>query len=192
MIRVDLQARCSAYFTWRDLIECGETFHRLRGEGHPVDNLPRAEETWTALADLASTLLDPLRAHFGVVALTYGFAGPALTKHIPGRISPPHDQHAGFEHNARGARVCARDGQACDLHVPGRGSLEVARWIRDALPFDRIYLYGDDRPLHLSFAPEPRGAVIAMRPGGRARVPLDVSRRSWDEISALLTPRLPG
>lgn len=191
MIRVDLQARCSAYFTWRDLIECGETFQRLRDEGRPVDNLPRAEESFDAVAKLAQTLLDPLHAHFGAVQLTYGFAGPALTKHIPGRISPPHDQHAGFEHNPRGGRVCRRDGQACDLRVPGRGALEVARWIRDALPFDRIYLYGDDRPLHLSFAAEPRGAIIAMRPGGGARVPLDVSRRSWDEIAALF-PRCGG
>lgn len=189
MIRVDLQARCSAYFTWRDLIECGETFHRLRDEGRPVDNLPRNEESLVALANLALTLLDPLHAHFGAVQLTYGFAGPALTKHITRGISPPHDQHAGFELNARGGRVCARDGQACDLRVPGVGSLNVARWIRASLPFDRIYLYGDDRPLHLSFASEPRGAVIAMRPGGRAHVPLEVSRRSWDEIAALLAPR---
>jgi hypothetical protein len=192
LIRVDLQARCSAYFTWRDLIECGETFHRLRDEGISVNNLPRTDESFAALAGLAQTLLDPLRAHFGVVQLTYGFAGPALTKHIARGISPPHDQHAGHEHNASGGRVCARDGQACDLRVPGRGALVVARWIRETLPFDRIYLYGDDRPLHLSFATEPRGAVIAMRPGGRARVPLDVSRRSWDEIAALLAPRPPG
>lgn len=189
MIRVDLQARCSAYFTWRDLIECGETFHRLREAGRPVDNLPCAPESLAALASLAQTLLDPLHAHFGAVQLTYGFAGPPLTKHILRGISPPHDQHSGHESNARGARVCTRGGQACDLRVPGRGSLEVAQWIRASLPFDRIYLYGNDRPLHLSFASAPRGVVVAMRPGGRARVPLNVTRRGWDEIATLFAPR---
>lgn len=188
MNRVDLRARCSTYFTWAELIECGETWRRLRDEGRAVDNVPRCDETLEAIAALARTLLDPLRSRFGAVTLTYAFAGPSLTKHIARGISPPHDQHGGFERGPRGGRVCARGGMACDLIVPGVDSIEVARWIRDALPFDRMYLYGVERPLHLSHSEEPLGSVIAMRPGGRGRVPLDVTRRSWDELAATLAP----
>jgi hypothetical protein len=40
------------------------------------------------------------------------------------------------------------------------------------LPFDRLYFYGDDRPLHLSYGPENARAAFAMLPGpGGRRVP---------------------
>lgn len=156
-----------------------------------MDNFPRCEETYEALAGLAQTLLDPLRERFGAVELTYAFASPALTRHIARGISPPHDQHASFERGARGGQVCPRGGQSCDLRVPGVDAIELARWIRDTLPFDRMYLYGADRPLHLSHAKAPLGTVIAMRPGARGRVPLDVTRRSCDEIASLLLGRPP-
>ncbi len=189
MSEIDLRARCSKHFTWSDLIECGETWASLQREGEAVSNLPSRPETWEALGALARRLLDPLVDHFGAVRLTYGFAGPALTRRVPGRIAPSLDQHAGYEHNARGARVCPRGGQACDLCVPGVSSLVVGRWIREALPFDRMYLYGADRPLHVSDAIEPAGRVVAMRPGGRGRVPMDVTRRGLDEIEALFAAR---
>lgn len=155
-----------------------------------MSNLPLRDETFEAIEALARTLLDPLRERFGAVEITYGFAGPALTKHIPKRISPPHDQHGGFERTARGSRVCERGGQSCDLRVPGVESLEVARWIRDTLPFDRMYLYAPDRPLHLSHASKGSRSIIAMRPGGRGTVPMDVTRRAWDEIASLLAPHV--
>ena len=192
MSPIDLRARCSRYFTWADLIERGETWARLQREGIAVPNVPQQGETFEALAALASALLDPLHDHFGAVELTYGFAGPSLTRHIPKRISPPHDQHASFERNTRGGLVCARGGAACDLRVPGVGTFAVARWIRDTLPFDRMYLYGDDRPLHLSHTKAPLGRIIAMRVGGRGHVPLDVTHRLWGDIEALLTGRTEG
>lgn len=181
-----LRAQCARYFSFADLIECGDTWKRLAQQGATVPDLPSRDETWEGLAALARALLDPLHARFGRVELTYGFAGPALTRHIRGRICPPLDQHAGSELDARGRRVCARGGQACDLRVPGVDALTVARWVRENLPFDRMYLYGLDRPLHLSHAPEPVGKVFAMRPGSRGLVPCDVTRRAWDEVAARL------
>lgn len=188
MTTIDLRTLCSRYFTWADLIECGETWRRLQTEGRVVSNLPLRDETFAAIEGLARTLLDPLRERFGAVEITYGFAGPSLTKHIHRRISPPHDQHAGMEHNAKGALICARGGQSCDLRVPGVETFTVARWMRETLPFDSVYLYGSDRPMHLSYGATPRKQMIAMRLGGRARVPMNVSRRSWDDIERLLTP----
>jgi hypothetical protein len=64
-------------------------------------------------------LLAPLEAHFGVVTLTYGFAGPALAKAIKTRAAeggwlpnmhPTGDQHAGHELNTHGNRICQHDG----------------------------------------------------------------------------------
>jgi hypothetical protein len=116
-------------------------------------------------------LLAPLEERFGVVTLTYGFAGPELLKAVKQRaqdggwlpnISPIGDQHSGYERNQLGNRICKRDGIAVDLRVPGHSSEDVAGWAIDNLPFDRIYLYGGDKPFHLSWAPRPVGQVIRM------------------------------
>lgn len=168
----DLDQRCSRYLRWRDLLECGETWQRLASANPPGALLPQQPQTWQGLAELACALLDPLIERYGPLRLTYGFAGPALTRHIGARIAPRLDQHAGSERNGRGQPVCPRLGQACDFAVPGVASGEVARWIVASLPFDRLYLYGDERPLHLSYGPDHARAAFAMLagPGGR-RVP---------------------
>ena len=188
MSTFDLRACCSRYFTFADLIECGETWNSYARAGTSIANLPVQGDTLDGIASLAREILDPLHEEFGSVALTYGFAGPALTRHIKGKISPPHDQHAGSELNPRGSLICARHGQACDIHVPGVNSLAVARWVQERLPFDRMYLYGHGRPLHVSYGPEGARKVYAMLPHERGRVPRDVSRRGWAEIGALFEP----
>lgn len=63
--------------------------------------------------------------HFSALELTYGFASPALTRHIRGRIAPNLDQHAGSELGRTGRLVCPRRGQACDLQVAGVGRLRI-------------------------------------------------------------------
>ncbi len=152
-------------------------------------NIPLRDETWEGLAALARTLLDPLHDRFGAVEITYGFAGSGLTRSIPGRIAPSLDQHGGSELGPRGARVCGRGGQACDLRVAGVDALTVAAFVREALPYDRMYLYGADRPLHLSWSAEPVGKVYAMCPGGRGRVPREVTGWGWEEIAGRLAGR---
>ena len=54
---------------------------------------------------------------FGAIKLTYGFASPALTRQIKGRIDPKIDQHASCEVTTRGAPVCPRFGAAVDFLV---------------------------------------------------------------------------
>jgi hypothetical protein len=169
---IDLDALCSRHVRWRELLECGETWRRLASAGQSWANLPQQPQSWQGLAALAGTLLDPLIDRYGPLQITYGFAGPLLTRHIAARIAPSLDQHAGSELNRRGQPICARLGQACDFAVPGQPSGEVARWIVANLPFDRLYFYGDDRPLHLSYGPENARAAFAMLPGpGGRRVP---------------------
>jgi hypothetical protein len=45
----------------------------------------------------------------------------------------------------------------------------VAQWIVQHTPFDRLYFYGDDRPLHVSCGPENKREIVLMMPkeGGR-------------------------
>jgi hypothetical protein len=158
----DLDARCGRRFCYRDLIECGATQRRL---GLP--NLPLNPESYNALFDLASQLLDPLVEYFGPIRLTYGFASPALTREIGGRISPKLDQHACCERDARGNFVCDRLGAACDFIVDDENMEEVAAWIVEHLPFDRLYFYGNDRPLHLSQGPQVSRLAYVMTPTTR-------------------------
>ncbi len=148
--------------------------------------------------DLA--LLQPLEEHFGFVGITYGFAGPDLVRAIRKRaaenlvgpnIAADKDQHAGHELNSRGKRICRRDGFAVDLLIPDRSSFEVAIWIEENLPFDRMYLYGPDQPLHLSWAPAPVGHVIRMgeRKNGRPLPTRPLKRPLREELGDLVSQK---
>jgi len=41
--------------------------------------------------------------------------------------------------------------------------LEVAQWIVENTPFDRLYFYGDDLPIHVSIGAERSKAIAVMR-----------------------------
>lgn len=185
----DLDTRCSTYFTYRNLIECGETWTRLVEEGRPIANLPERDETWRGLERLADEVLDPLHDRFRRVQLTYGFASPALSRRIPARVAPRLDQHAGAELTARGHLVCARGGQAVDLVIPGIDSIDVALWIRDNVPFDRLYVYGADRALHVSYATAGSRAMFAMVEHGGRRIPRAAAGVDAHAIRRLLAVR---
>ncbi len=164
-----LDQPCSRHLRFRDLIACGETYERLAAGG-VVDNLPVEAATWDAIARLAQAILDPVIDRFGPITLTYGFASPALARLVPGRIAPALDQHAGHERTRTAAYICPRLGQACDLIVPGTSSRVVGRFIAAETPFDRLYLYADDRPLHVSAGPENRRALVELRRGPSGRL----------------------
>lgn len=163
------------HFRFRDLIEAGETF-----AAHRTDNTPKQPDTWTHLAELAQSILDPVADRFGRPRITHGFTGPELIRRIPGRIAPQLDQHAGNELNRKGNPICKRPGQAADFQVPHVSSLEIARFVVKALPFDRLYYYGDDRPLHVSVGPERAGylCVIERKQGGHGH-PRTISREKF-------------
>lgn len=166
-----LDNKCGRHLTYRDLIHAGETW-KVR---QPV-NLPLKAETWLAIKGLAENILDPVIDRFGPIEVTYGFASPKLTCEIPGRIAPELDQHAGHELKRSGQPICCRGGQAVDFRVPGTSSAQVAVFIAETLPFDRIYFYGSELPLHVSIGPEAKRAIVLMAVGksGR-RFPRNVS-----------------
>jgi DNA phosphorothioation-associated putative methyltransferase len=162
-----LAEQCGKHFTFRDFIACGETQAKTS-----IPNLPRQPETYNALARLAMLVLDPVVDYFGPIVLTYGFCSRELAKQIPGRNAPALDQHAGHELNTRQQLICKRLGAAVDFLVTDESMLEVAQWIVQHTPFDRLYFYGDDKPLHVSYGPEHKREIVLMKRGkGKRFVP---------------------
>ena len=161
----NLDQLCGKHFSYRNFIECGETQKRLH-----LSNIPSNPETYNALYSLATQVLDPVVDYFGLIRLTYGFCSNELSREISGRIAPTLDQHAGHELNVRGEPICSRLGAAVDFIVDDESMYEVAVWICKNTPFDRIYIYGEGKPLHVSFSETPRKQVTKMAPSANGRL----------------------
>jgi hypothetical protein len=88
----------------------------------------------------------------------------------------PSTNTRGHELKRNGQPVCCRRGQAGDFLIPGVSSADVALWIVENLPFDRLYFYGEDRPLQVSAGPDESRALMAMLPSASGcRVPRQVN-----------------
>jgi len=163
----DLHAPCGANFTFRDFIECGETQERTG-----LANRPQQADTYTALYDLAKHVIDPVVDYYGMIRLTYGFCSKELASAIGRRIAPERDQHAGHELKKNGTQICAQLGAACDFLVEDENMEEVAMWVFENTNVDRVYVYGKDRPIHVSYSQTPARQLVEMKlsPSGR-RVP---------------------
>ncbi|WP_460804841.1 hypothetical protein [Microbulbifer agarilyticus] len=153
--------RCGEFFIYRDFFECSDSWKRSK-----VDNIPLQLETYAAIRQMCSEVLDPVSEVFGKVHLTYGFSSPALVSEVKKNpypnITPSGDQHAGSERNSNGALICDRQGIAVDCYVAGISSLKVARWIVENTPFDRLYFYSAHRPFHVSVGPDNSQKVVWM------------------------------
>lgn len=156
---------CGRFLTFRDLIECGET---QAATGLP--NRPEQADSYNALLELAENVLDPVIDWFGMIRLTYGFCSPPLARKIPGRIDPKRDQHASHERNRRGNLICERLGAAVDFLVEDEDMREAAVWVAENTPFDRLYFYGPDKPIHVSFGPDHSRQIVEMRPIASGRL----------------------
>lgn len=150
-----LDDRCGRYLTYRQLIECGET-----QQSTGLANYPKQPDSYTALYDLAKYILDPVIDYFGMIRLSYGFCSHELGKHIKKRVAPKLDQHAAHELNSKNNLICPRLGAAVDFIVEDENMREVADWVAENTPFDRLYFYGDDRPMHVSYGPEQKGEYV--------------------------------
>jgi DNA phosphorothioation-associated putative methyltransferase len=173
-----LDDKCGQVFTYRQLIECGETWNRVR-----VGNTPEQADSFTALYELCANLLDPIVDYFGAIVLTYGFSSPPLSREIRERIEPKIDQHAACEHKRNGDLICSRLGAAVDFLVEDENMREVAAWIATNLPFDRLYFYGSDRPIHISYGPDnSRESFELVEHSGR-RVPRRINLINRESMS---------
>ena len=159
-----LDDRCGNHFVYRDFIECGTTQRRLH-----IANLPREAKSYKALYELASNVLDPIWEQFGPVELTHGFNSLELIRMIPGRIAPDRDQHAAHEKRRTGKYVCSRLGAACDFKVANKDMREVAEWAFFNSPVDRIYFYGRDSSVHVSFSHDRAHQFVELLPNSNGR-----------------------
>jgi hypothetical protein len=176
----------SANFSAADLLQASKTWEETR-----VQNEPLKPETWKALEQLCEEILEPVQAQFGRPAITYGFASQTLipkiralasARNVHSHISPNVDQHAGCERKANGDPVCSRLGQAVDFCVPGVSSAVLACWVAENLPFDRMYFYGVDRPIHVSVGPDNCRSVTEMLPGKTGtRMPKPIKKERFVE-----------
>ncbi|KZZ34607.1 MULTISPECIES: hypothetical protein [unclassified Oleiphilus] len=153
---------CSKYFSYEDFYYCSKTWQRTK-----PTNTPKQAETISAIRELATTILDPIIDTFGEIKLTYGFCSHTLAAQIKKNetplIAPNLDQHAGYELNSRGKRICERGGFACDFIIHNSDMKFISKWIIENCDFDRLYFYGENRPIHVSIGPECKRQIVIMR-----------------------------
>ena len=160
----ELSEKCSKHFRFQDLILAGETVFNSK-----ISNRPKQIESYNALRDLSVLVLDPTVDWFGSLKITYGFCSFELSKIIKKRIAPKLDQHSSYELNSRGKFICERVGAAVDFIVEDEDMFEVANWVFNNTPVDRLYFYGHDRPIHVSYAAENKKLAFFMRDIGDGR-----------------------
>lgn len=118
-------------------------------------NEPQALKSVKALEGLAYKLLLPIYSNLGKPIITYGFTTQKLKsviqKNSPNGTAPSLDQHSAYEVNSKGNQICSRGGAACDFYIEGVAASDIVRYIVNNLSYDRIYFYGNDRPIHVSF-----------------------------------------
>lgn len=159
------RTRLSPYLTLADFCTCTQTYRRYADQ---IDPFPSHwDETIPALQSLCAEILTPMIEAFGYdrFFLTYGFCSKDLKRWLAkrdpetglknGRVTPSLDQHMAHEVNRNGKYYCDRLGAACDFRIMDVGSDAVVEWIvTERLPFDSLYYYGADRPIHISYGPQ--------------------------------------
>ena len=173
-----LNNSCSKFFKYSDFILCGET---VLSEN--IENTPNQERSWLAISELSKNLMDPIKNKYGDLKLTYGFCSHKLSLKIKKAINPQKDQHCSYEVNSAGKRLCIRGGAACDFYIPNTNSREVASWIVKNLPFDRLYFYGDNKPIHLSYGLEHKKQIVIMNKGPSGRLIPKVVKNDFFELN---------
>ena len=160
------------YLTLVEFCTCTQTYHKYSDQ---IDPFPKnLEETLPALEALCQHIIDPVIDEFGRerFQLTYGFCSPDLKRWLAkkdpvtglknGRVSPVLDQHMAHEVNRNRRYYCSRLGAACDFKLVDLPSDGLVTWmLMQDLPFDSLYFYGPDRPIHISYGPQHKQEIWA-------------------------------
>ncbi|MBW4583359.1 MAG: hypothetical protein KME42_27665 [Tildeniella nuda ZEHNDER 1965/U140] len=177
------------YLTLQEFCTCTQTYRKYDDR---IDPYPKnLEETLPALEALCQHILDPVIDHFGRerFQLTYGFCSKDLKRFLSqkdpetgiknGRVDSSRDQHMAHEVNRNGRYYCDRLGAACDFQLVGLESDRLVEWILEQrLPFDSLYYYGDDQPIHISYSPNQRRDIWAFTTN---RMPTRKGLEPWIE-----------
>jgi hypothetical protein len=158
------QTKIGKYLSLDEFCMCTNTYKLFSDKINPF---PQQQESIEAIKELNTYIIDPIIDNFGLAQfkLTYGFCSVDLKKYLSqkdpktgikyGRIAPEIDQHMCCEKNQKGNFFCTRLGAACDFKIINTNSDSVISWIyQEKLPFDRMYFYGKNRPIHISYGSE--------------------------------------
>ncbi|MCU0567544.1 MAG: hypothetical protein MUF49_13220 [Oculatellaceae cyanobacterium Prado106] len=165
------------FLSLTEFCTCTQTYQKYADF---IDPYPQnLAETIPAIQALGQAILDPIIDHFGKTRfeLTYGFCSRDLKRYLNqkdpqtglknGRVDPSRDQHMAHEINRNGRYYCDRLGAACDFRIVELESDRLIDWILEQrLPFDSLYFYGCDRPIHISYHPHPRKNLWTFTAGG--------------------------
>lgn len=186
------ETRLGQFLTLRDFCTCTQTYKRFADKIDPYPKNP--DETIPSLSALCAFILDPVISQFGLARfkLTYGFCSSDLKRWLAksdpetgikyGMSTPGSDQHMAHEKNRAGAYFCARLGASCDFRVTKLPSDDLVTWIvAKKLPFDSLYYYGPDRPVHVSHGPQNKRDIRAFLPNG---VPTLRGTDAWRKMLA--------
>ncbi len=182
------------YLTLEEFCTCTNTYQKYASQINPFpENLP---ESMTAIQNLNKFILEPIIDYFKMenFRLTYGFCSKNLKKYLDkkdpetglknGRVSPDIDQHMAHEINKNGKYYCQRLGAACDFLILGEKSDRIIDWIlSQKLPFDSLYYYGADRPIHISYGPQQKREIWTFTPSGQ---PTQKGITHWVELAKQL------
>lgn len=165
------------YLTLEAFCTCTQTYQKYADQINPYPQ--NVQETLTALQALNQFIVDPIIDYFGQdrFKLTYGFCSTDLRKFLEkkdpvtgvknGRVAPNLDQHMAHEVKKTGKYYCERLGASCDFQIVGVSSAEVVEWILgEKLPFDSLYFYGEQRPIHISYSPQHKRDIWTFTPTG--------------------------
>lgn len=166
------------YLTLEEFCTCTNTYQKYASQINPFpENLL---ETLPAIQNLVKFILEPIIDYFGRTnfCLTYGFCSRDLKKYLGkkdpesglknGRVSPDIDQHMAHEMNKNGKYYCQRLGAACDFCIAGEKSDRIIDWILlQKLPFDSLYYYGADRPIHISYSLQHKREIWTFTTSGQ-------------------------
>ncbi|MGK7932447.1 MAG: hypothetical protein AB4041_13580 [Microcystaceae cyanobacterium] len=171
---INYSLKLGKYLTLKDFCTCSQTYKKYADK---IDPLPKSLETIQALQALNQWIIDPIIDHFDYnnFQLTYGFCSPDLKKYLNqkdpetgiknGRIDPARDQHLAHEKNRNNKYFCQRLGASCDFLIKTVPSNQVIDWIlAQPLPFDSLYYYGSDRPIHISYGSQHKRDIWTFTP----------------------------
>lgn len=178
------------YLTLDEFCTCTNTYKKYASQ---IDPFPTNSASIAAIENLCEYIIDPIIDSFGEehFKLTYGFCSKDLKRHLEkkdpvtnqknGRVDPNTDQHMSFEMNRNGKYYCKRPGAACDFIITNVPSNEVIDWILNTkLPFDSLFYYGAERPIHISYGSEHKRAVWTF---DDKRVPTKKGIENWVQLA---------
>lgn len=191
LIRAMKEVKLGKYLTFKDFCTCSQTYREYESQIDPFP--PNLAETLPAIQNLNQLIIEPIIECFGWdrFRLTYGFCAKDLKRYLDQRtphtdlkngcVVPELDRNMAHEVNKNGRYYCNRLGAVCDFIVIDTPRNRVVEWILlQSLPFDSIYFYGVDKPIHISYGSRHKRDIRTFTAKGQ---PTQRGIENWVELA---------